>query len=452
MLINSLLEQDRRHVIHPLVPLRHHERRGPTVLKSGKGCFVTDMDEHNLLDGFAGLWCVNAGYGQSSLVEAATEQMQRLPYATQYFHYGSEPPIRLATRLVDLAPAPLEHVFFTLGGSDAIDTVIRLIRYHSNALGRPERKNIIAVERGFHGSSSSGSGLTGLPVFHDKFDVPTPQQHHIPCPDPYRHPAGPDGAAVIEASVKALHDKVEQLGRDTVAAFFCELVMGSGGVVVPPDGYARAMQEACRKLGILFVVDEVITGFGRTGPLFACEHEGIEPDFMTLAKGLTSGYAPMGAALISDAVYQVLADAVPDGTPLGHGLTYSGHPVSAAVGLAALDLYEGGLVENGTKVGAYFGTRLREFMDDPLVGDVRSKGLLGAIEIVADKSSGRKFTPDTGVGAKLAAAGYANGLIFRAFPDGIMAFAPPLCITEDEVDMLVDRVARTIDTVRKDIR
>ncbi|MEJ6394586.1 aminotransferase class III-fold pyridoxal phosphate-dependent enzyme [Gymnodinialimonas sp. 2305UL16-5] len=451
MLTNSLLQQDKDHVVHPMVSLRHHERRGATVIRSADGCFVTDIEGNTLLDGFAGLWCVNAGYGQQSLVDAASEQMSRLPYATQYFHYGSEPPIKLASRLIDLAPASLDHVFFTLGGSDAIDTVIRLIRYHSNALGQPNRKHIIALERGFHGSSSNGSGLTGLPVFHDKFDVPTPQQHHIPCPDPYRHPSGPDGQAIIDASVAALQAKVEALGKENVAAFFCELVMGSGGVVVPPDGFATTMQAACRDLGILFVVDEVITGFGRTGPLFACEHEGIEPDFMTVAKGLTSGYAPMGAAMMSDEVYQVLADAVPDGTPLGHGLTYSGHPVSAAVGLAALDLYQGSLVQNGTKVGEYFGKRLREFEGHSLVGHVRSKGLLAAIEVVADKSTKEKFAARSGIGNILGAVGYKNDLIFRAFADGIMAFAPPICISEDEVDILIDRIARTLNTVEKEL-
>lgn len=448
MLSNSLIEQDRAHLMHPLVSLRGHEERGVTVLQSAKGCFVTDREGNILLDGFAGLWCVNAGYGQESIVEVAAEQMRRLPYATEYFHYGSEPAILLAAKLADLAPGDLNHVFFTLGGSDAVDTVIRHVRYYNNALGRAEKKHFIALENGFHGSSSNGSGLTALPVFHDKFDVPMPWQHHIPSPFPYRHADGPDGQAIIDASVKALHRKVDEIGKDKVAAFICELVQGSGGVIVPPVGFAAAMQQTCRDLDILFIVDEVITGFGRTGPMFACEHEGLEPDFMTLAKGLTSGYSPMGAALVSDRVYDVLADAAPEGVPFGHGLTYSGHPVSAAVGLEVIRLYEeGGLIENGKRVGAYFESRLAEFRDHPLVGDVRSKGLLAALELVTDKRTKTRPDASTKIGPRLAKAGYDNGLIFRANADATMAFAPPLCITHEEVDLMIDRIEKTLQCV-----
>ena len=448
MLSNNLIEQDKSHLIHPMVSLRAHEERGVTILQSAKGCFVTDIEGNTLLDGFSGLWCVNAGYGQESVVEAAVEQMRRLPYATGYFHFGSEPAIELAAKLAELAPGDLNHVFFTLGGSDAVDTVIRMVRYYNNALGRHDKKHFIGLESGFHGSSSSGAGLTAIPVFHDKFDLPMPWQHHIPSPNSYRHPAGPDDQAIIDASVKALYQKIDEIGKDNVAAFICELVQGSGGVLMPPVGFATAMQKACRDLDILFIVDEVITAFGRTGPMFACEHEGLEPDFITVAKGLTSGYSPMGAALVSDKVYQVIADAAPKGVPFGHGLTYSGHPVSAAVGLAVLRLYqEGGLIENGKRSGAYFGKRLAEFKDHPFVGDVRSMGLLAAIEVVADKATKAKFAPDKNVGARLAKAGYDNGLIFRAFPDGVMAFAPPICITASEVDLLIERIAKTLATI-----
>lgn len=351
VLSNSLVELDRAHLIHPVTSLRGHEAHGVTILQSAVGCYLTDSQGHTLLDGFAGLWCVNVGYGHESVVEAAAEQMRRLPYATGYFHFGSEPAIRLAAELAELAPGDLNHVFFTLGGSDAVDTVIRLVRYYFNALGKPEKKQFIALEAGYHGSSSNGSGLTALPLFHTGFDVPMPWQHHIPSPNPYRHPAGPEPDAIVAASVQALRDKVAEIGADRVAAFIMEPVQGSGGVIVPPTGFATAMQQACRELGILFIVDEVITGFGRTGPMFACEHEGLEPDFMTVAKGLTAGYSPMGAALISDNVYQALADAAPAGVAMGHGLTYSGHPVSAAVGLEVLKLYRGGMIENSLAVG-----------------------------------------------------------------------------------------------------
>lgn len=448
MLSNSLIEKDRAHFMHPVAPLRLHERRGVTVLQSAHGATLTDASGKTLLDGFAGLWCVNTGYGHDSIVEAAMEQMRRLPYATGYFHFGSEPAIELAAELAELAPGDLSHVFFTLGGSDAVDTVIRMVHYYNNARRLPQKKAFIGLERGYHGSSSNGAGLTALPVFHDGFDLPRPWQHRIPSPYPYRHEAGPHGPAIVEASVAALKAKVDELGVENVAAFICEPVQGSGGVIVPPDGFLGAMQAACRELGILFIVDEVITGFGRTGPMFACEHEGLTPDFMTIAKGLTAGYVPMGAALVSDAVYQVIADAVPDGTPFGHGFTYSGHPVSAAVARAVLKLYrEGGLIENGQRVGAYFAGRLAELNAHPLVGDVRVKGLLAGIEVVADKETKARPSPELNVPARLAEAGYRHGLIFRAFADGTIGLAPPLCITNDEVDMLIDRLTASLDDI-----
>lgn len=446
MLSNSLIEKDRAHYFHPVAPIRAHEQRGVTVMHSGEGVYLTDDDGNRLLDGFAGLWCVNAGYGHESIVEAAANQMRQLPYATGYFHFGSEPAIELAARLAQLSPGDLDHVFFTLGGSDAVDTVIRMVRYYFNALGKPQQKHIIALEKGYHGSSSSGAGLTALPVFHQGFDLPMPWQHHIPSPYPYRNPAQSD-EEIIAQGVASLRAKVAELGTDQVAASIMELVQGSGGVIVPPAGYAKAMQDTCRELGILFIVDEVITGFGCTGPMFACEHEQLTPDFLTTAKGLTSGYAPMGAALVSDRIYQVMADAVPNGVPFGHGFTYSGHPVSAAVALAVIDLYENGMIENSKRVGRYFESQLATLLEHPLVGDVRAKGLLGAIEIVTDKGLRTKPTEEMQVSARLAKAGYDNGIIFRAFADGVIGLAPPICITESEVDLLVDRLRKTLDTI-----
>lgn len=447
MLSNALQELDAAHLIHPLVNFQGHNVRGVTVLESGTGCWLRDQKGNELLDGFAGLWCVNAGYGHESIVEVAAEQMRRLPYATGYFHFGSEPAIRLAAKLAELAPGDLNHVFFTLGGSDAVDTIIRQVRYFYNAQGKADKKHFIALENGFHGSSSSGSGLTALPVFHNGFDVPMPWQHHIPSPFPYRHAVGDDPNAIIAASVDAFHRKVDELGQGNVAAFICELVQGSGGVIVPPAGFASAMQQACRERDVLFIVDEVITGFGRTGPMFACEHEGLEPDLISVAKGLTSGYAPMGAALMADHVFDVIAEALPNGTPFGHGFTYSGHPVSAAVGLEVIRLYEDGLIENSLSAGPYFEQRLAEFHDHPLVGDVRSKGLLAALELVTDKEAKTKPDPTMQIGTRLQQAGYENGLIFRANADATMAFAPPICITTEEIDLMIERIGKTLDAV-----
>jgi len=455
VLNSRLVEEDRAHLIHPVTALRAHERRGVTILESGQGCYLTDSAGHTLLDGFSGLWCVNTGYGHESIVNAAMEQMRRLPYATGYFHFGSEPAIKLGAKLAALAPGDLDHVFFTLGGSDAVDTVIRMVHYYYNALQRPKKKHFISLERGYHGSSSNGAGLTALPLFHDKFDLPRSWQHYIPSPFPYRHPSGPDPTAIVAASVQALRSKVSELGIENVGAFICEPVQGSGGVIVPPAGFLTAMQNTCRELDILFIVDEVITGFGRTGPMFACEHEGLEPDFMTVAKGLTAGYAPMGAAIVSNRVYQVIADGATNGAPFGHGFTSSGHPVSAAVGLEVIRLYEeGGLIENGRCVGAYFGQRLRELLDHPIVGDVRAQGLLAAVEIVVDKGAKRKPAKELKLSGRLFDEGYRNGLIFRAFGDDTIGFAPPLCITQDEVDLLIHRLNKTLNSVldMKDLR
>lgn len=445
VLSNSLVELDRSHLIHPVVSYRGHEARGVTVLHAGDGAFVTDGAGRRLVDGFAGLWCVNAGYGQMAIVEAAMEQMRRLPYATGYFHLGSEPAIRLAARLAELAPGDLNRVYFTLGGSDAVDSSVRFIHYYYNAIGKPEKKQFITLAQGYHGSSSAGAGLTALPAFHRGFDLPLSWQHRIPSPYPYRNPVGTDPEAIAEVSVSALRAKVVELGQEKVAAFYCEPIQGSGGVIVPPDGWLTAMREACRELDILFVADEVITGFGRTGPMFACEHEGIVPDMMTVAKGLTSGYVPMGAVLMSEKLYAAIADCAGE-VPVGHGFTYSAHPVSAAAGLAALDLYtKGGLIENGARMGARLMEGLARLAAHPLVGEARGRGMLGALELVRDKGSKEKFDPALRFGDWLFERAYANGLIIRAFSDGVLGFAPPLCCTEEELDLILTRTEKTLD-------
>ena len=313
--------------MHPVSSWHGHEARGVRILKSANGATVTDSEGRELLDGFAGLWCVNAGYGQESVVEAAAEQMRRLPYATGYFDLGSEAPIRLAAELADRAPGDLNHVFFTLGGSDAVDSTIRFVRYYWHSKGQPNKDQYISVEQGYHGSTSAGAGLTALPAFHDGFGVPFNWQHKIPSHYLYRNPVGQDPATVIAASVAALKAKVEEIGQDRVAAFYVEPIQGSSGVLVPPKGWIKAMRDTCRELDILFVADEVITGFGRTGPKFACEEEGIVPDMMTTAKGLTSGYAPMGAVFLSDHVYQTIAEGAGP-KAVGHGFTYSAHSIS----------------------------------------------------------------------------------------------------------------------------
>jgi adenosylmethionine-8-amino-7-oxononanoate aminotransferase len=445
---DALAALDRAHLVHPVAAWRQHEERGPLVLASGRGSWLTDARGHELLDAFAGLWCVNIGYGQESVVQAATEQLRTLPYATGYFGFASEPAIRLAAKLVDITPRSLTRAYLTLGGSEAVDAAVRLIVQYWNARGRPTKKHFISLERGYHGSSSTGAGLTALPAFHRGFDLPLPTQHYIPSPNPYRHPQGGDAQALVAASVAALRAKVAEIGAGNVAAFFCEPIQGSGGVIVPPAGWLKAMREAVRELDILFVVDEVITGFGRTGPMFACAAEGVEPDLMTLAKGLTAGYVPMGALMLSEPVYAAIADAAPFGAPIGHGATYSGHPVAAAVALEVLRLYdEGGIIDNGLRVASHFAAGLDALREHPLVGDARHRGLLGALELVSDKASKRGFDAALALPDRLFAAAYRNGVIFRCFGDAVLGFAPALTFTESEFEQLFVRLRRTLDDV-----
>ncbi|MCJ7995521.1 aspartate aminotransferase family protein [Rhizobium cremeum] len=449
MYSNSLIELDRAHLVHPVASYRGHEKQGVRVLASASGATVTDASGKQLVDGFAGLWCVNAGYGHESIVEAATRQLRELPYATAYFGLGSEPAIRLAAELAERAPGDLNHVYFTLGGSDAVDSTIRFVRYYWIARGQPQRDQFISIEQGYHGSSTVGAGLTALPAFHAGFGVPFDWQHKIPSHYAYRNPVGENPQAIIAASVAALRAKVEALGPDRVAAFYAEPIQGSGGVLVPPKGWMKAMCEVCRELDILFIADEVITGFGRTGPLFACTEDEIVPDFMTTAKGLTSGYVPMGAVFMSDRVYDVIADAA-GASAVGHGYTYSAHPVSAAVGLEVLRLYENGLLENGVKAGARLMAGLEALKDHPLVGDVRGRGMLAAVELVVDKQKKTPLPAAAEPARRIFDRAWDNGLVIRAFANGILGYAPPLCCTDADIDAIIERTRRTLDQTLED--
>lgn len=450
MLSNSLIELDRDHWIHPVASYRGHEKAGVRVLRSAKGATITDAEGRQLIDGFAGLWCVNAGYGQESIVEAAANQMRELAYATGYFGLGSEPAIRLAAELAERAPGDLKRVYFTLGGSDAVDSTVRFIRYYQQARGKPQKDQFISIEQGYHGSSTVGAGLTALPAFHAGFGVPYDWQHKIPSHYTYRNPVGSDPAAVIAASLAALKAKVDEVGgAERVAAFYCEPIQGSGGVLVPPPGWVKAMRDLCAELDILFVADEVITGFGRTGPLFACEDEGIVPDLMTTAKGLTSGYVPMGAVLMSQKVYDVIADGS-GAAAVGHGYTYSAHPVSAAVGLEVLRLYENGLLENGRKAGARLMAGLESLRDHPLVGEVRGRGMLAAVELVTDKAKKTPLPAASAPAQRVFDRAWNNGLVIRAFGNGVLGYAPPLCCTEAEIDAIVERTRKTLDETLAD--
>ncbi|SMO80904.1 aminotransferase class III-fold pyridoxal phosphate-dependent enzyme [Paracoccus laeviglucosivorans] len=449
MLSNSLIELDRAHLVHPVASWRGHEKTGARMLVSAKGATVTDAQGHQLLDGFAGLWCVNAGYGHESVIEAATKQLRELPYATGYFSLGSEPAARLAARLAEHAPGDLNHVYFTLGGSDAVDSTVRFARYYWHSRGMAQRDQFISVANGYHGSSTVGAGLTALPVFHAGFGMPLDWQHKISSHYAYRNPVGTDPQAIIDASVAELRAKIEEIGPDRVAAFYIEPIQGSGGVIVPPKGWVSAMHAVCKEHDILFVADEVITGFGRTGPVFASIEEGIVPDMMTTAKGLTSGYVPMGAVFLSDGVYNTIADGA-GAAAVGHGYTYSAHPVSAAVGLAVLDLYEGGLFDNGVRMGQRLMAGLQSLQDHPLVGDVRGRGMLAAIEMVVDKDKKTPLPAAAAPAVRVFDRAWDNGLVVRAFAQGVIGYAPPLCCTEAEIDAIVERTRLSLDQTLAD--
>lgn len=450
MLSNSLVELDRAHLIHPVASWRGHEAAGVRVLSSGKGAVVRDATGRELIDGFAGLWCVNAGYGQESVVAAATEQMRDLCYATGYFGIGSDPAIRLAARLADHAPGDLNHVYFTLGGSDAVDSTVRFVRYYWHSRGKPQKDQFITLEYGYHGSSTVGAGLTALPAFHAGFGVPYDWQHKIPSPYPYRNPLGSDTDAMIAQSKAQLLAKIEELGgADRVAAFYAEPIQGSGGVIVPPKGWLKAMRDLCAENDILFIADEVITAFGRTGPLFACSEEGIVPDMITTAKGLTSAYVPMGAVFMSEHVYQTIADGAGQAA-VGHGYTYSAHPVSAAVGLAVLNLYEGSLLDNGRQMGDRLQAGLQSLSDHPLVGDVRGRGMLAAIELVTDKNKKTQLPAASLPATRIFERAWEAGLVARAFAWGVIGYAPPLCCTEAEIDAIVERTRIVLDQTLED--
>ncbi len=449
MLSNSLIELDRAHLVHPVASYRGHEKLGVRVMKSAKGATVTDMTGHQMIDGFAGLWCVNAGYGHESIVEAAAKQMRELPYATGYFSLGSEPAIRLASELADRAPGDLNHIYFTLGGSDAVDSTVRFIRYYYHSLGTPQKDQFISLEQGYHGSSTVGAGLTALPIFHAGFGLPFDWQHKIPSHYAYRNPVGTDPQAIIASSVAALKAKIEVIGAERVAAFYVEPIQGSGGVLVPPDGWLKAMHAVCKEYDVLLVADEVITGFGRTGPLFACSDDDVVPDFMTTAKGLTSGYVPMGAVFMSDNVYNTIADGA-GAAAIGHGYTYSAHPVSAAVGLEVLRLYENGLLENGVKAGARLMAGLQSLADHPLVGDMRGRGMLAAIELVTDKQKKTPLPAAADPSRRIFDRAWDNGLVIRAFGNGVLGYAPPLCCTDSEIDAIIERTRMTLDQTLED--
>ncbi|MBJ3785369.1 aminotransferase [Devosia sediminis] len=451
--INDISAIDREFVFHPSTHLAQFERGEipNRIMSGGSGVYVRDRDGLESLDAFAGLYCVNIGYGRTEVADAIYAQAQKLAYYHAYVGHSNEQVINLSERIIRSAGMNMSKVYYGLSGSDANETNLKIVRYYNNVLGRPEKKKVISRHRAYHGSGLMTGSLTGLQAFHNAFDLPMEGILHTACPHYWRYAQA--GETELDFSQR-LADELEALilaqGPETIAAFIGEPVLGTGGIVPPPEGYWTAIQAVLRKYDILLIADEVVTAFGRTGQYFGSHTYGIEPDIITIAKGLTSAYLPLSGSIIGKKVWDVLVEGNDRLGPFGHGWTYSSHPVCAAAANANLDIVDGeDLTGNAARTGAYFQRRLREtFTDHPLVGEVRGVGLMAALEFATGKDRRDSFDPNLKIGPRVSAAALEHGMIARAMPQGdILGFAPPLVITEAEVDRIVEMTLAAVNHV-----
>ncbi len=445
---NSPSARDIASVLHPYTDLEAHLRTGPLVITRGKGVRVWDEAGREYIDTLAGLWCTALGFDNERLVEAAVRQMRALPFYHAFGGRSHPPMIELAEMLLARAPVPMSRVFFANSGSEANDTAIKMIWYANNVWGRPEKKKIIGRVRGYHGITIAAGSVTGQTINHKGFDLPLPGFLHLRCPT-YYHEGLP--GETEEQFSQRLAEELEALilreGPETIAAMFAEPVQGAGGVVVPPRGYFEAIQPILRKYDILLVADEVICGFGRTGNYWGSQTFGLEPDLLVCAKALSNAYLPISAVMVNDRLFQALAKQSHEIGSFGHGFTYSGHPVPAAVAVETLKIYdEIDIVGKVREVGPYFQAQLRErFADHPLVGEVRGVGLIAGVELVEDKEARRNFAPARKIGPRLVKHAEEHGLICRAMVFDTIGFSPPLIISRAEIDELLDRFGRALD-------
>lgn len=446
-MLSNLAARDVETLIHPYTNLATFRQTGPLILERGEGVRVYDTDGKPYIEGMAGLWCTSLGYSNQELVEAAREQMSKLPFTHLFSGRSHDPAIEVAEKLKEIAPVPISKVFFTSSGSEANDTQMKLVWYYNNALGRPRKKKIIARLRGYHGVTIASASLTGLPANHTDFDLPIANVLHTSCPHHYRFSR--DGETEEQFSQRLASELEEMIlaeGPDTVAAFIAEPVLGAGGAVVPPKGYFAAIQAVLEKYDVLFIADEVICGFGRLGTMFGSQALGIRPDTISVAKAITSAYLPLGAVMIPDKMYEAMLDESRKIGTFGHGFTYSGHPVSCAVALKTLEIYQRDrIVEKVAQKAPRFQARLAALADHPIVGEARGLGLIGGIEIVAEKASKRQFDAKRAVAAKCVSHAQEEGLIVRALMGDRIALCPPLIITEDEIDEMFDSLVRALD-------
>lgn len=437
----------RDHHLPPFTDYKALNAKGTRIITKASGVYLWDSEGHKILDAMAGLWCVNLGYGREELVEAAAKQMRELPYYNLFFQTAHPPAVALAKAIADIAPEGMNHVFFTGSGSEANDTVLRMVRHYWAIKGQPQKKVVIGRWNGYHGSTVAGASLGGMKAMHEQGDGPIPGIEHID--QPYWFGEGgelsPEEFGVRVAD--QLEQKIREVGEDKVAAFIAEPIQGAGGVIIPPETYWPRIKEILARYDILFIADEVICGFGRTGEWFGSDYYGLTPDLMPIAKGLTSGYIPMGGVVVRDEVVRTLNE----GGEFYHGFTYSGHPVAAAVALENIRiLREEKIVERvKSKTAPYLQSRWQELAEHPLVGEARGVGMLGALELVKNKKTRERFA-ESGVGMRCREHCFRNGLVMRAVGD-TMIISPPLVISEQEIDELIGKVRLCLDATAKDV-
>ena len=442
-------ELDRLHHLHPFTDSKALDRKGSRIITRADGIYLWDSDGRRILDAMAGLWCVNIGYGREELARAAYEQMQQLPYYNNFFQTTHPPAVDLAELLSQVTPAHLNHVFFTNSGSEANDTVVRMVRRYWDIKGQSARKVIISRENAYHGSTVAGASLGGMKPMHRQGGLPIPDIEHIT--QPYWYALGGDQPPEefgLQAA-RALEERIRALGANRVAAFIAEPIQGAGGVIVPPRSYWPEISRICKEYDVLLVADEVICGFGRTGKWFGSEYFGLQPDLMTIAKGLSSGYQPIGGVMVSDAMADVLKN---QGGEFQHGFTYSGHPVCCAVAAANIRiLRDERIIERAEEQTVpYLQARIREFESHPLVGEVRGAGMLGAVQFAKDKRSRRPFDSPGKAGNLCKDHCMDNDLVMRAVGDS-MILSPPLIITKTEIDEIMEKASVAIDLTARDL-
>ena len=447
MSVKSIVqERDLDSIFHPMSDMSALHKDGPLMIVRGEGVHVYDENDNQYIDGLSGLWCTSLGYANEEIAETAYEQIKTLSYAHLFLDKGSEISVKLAEKLKKMVPGNFSKVFFGLSGSDANDTQIKLIRYYNNVIGRPEKKKIIGRVKGYHGIAGAAASATGGEAYHRGFDLPVQGFYHTDCPHYYRNSEKGETEDQFTTRLAAnLESLILKEGADTVAAFIAEPIMGAGGVIVPPDSYFEKIQKVLKKYEVLFVDDEVVCGFGRTGNPFGSDTFDIQPDTVTLAKALTSADAPLSAIMIPEFIHEAILENSQKWGMFGHGFTYSGHPLSVAVGLKVLEIYErDNVFVEAARKGQQFQKALNTFKNHPLVGEVRGKGMIGACELVANKVKGTPFNVDSAVGKYCLARMRKHGLIARAIGDAL-CLCPPLVSSEDEIGEIFTRYGKALD-------